>query len=805
MGVSAQYPLLPGVPPPTTKKGGEIPEPPFATDAFRVSIRRPLSKAEILDLLSRVTESSYHTPIIDDPRGSIAAYRQMACQFAVVADKGFRSQESSFYLPYPTQGDLPASSLEAATMLVTMNRSKDRWRYITVEIAAMTLFGPHGRRYVNAERIEWLPYDPVEEKTIEFISQDPGFVGNLEHLADANGLITNPDGTVATDIVGLLPLVAATNTLATILAIPNALSQIEDSGAPDVFSEDFIGFYVEILTSAIDANIGRILRITGYEVAASSTSKRVIVDDGPLVTQILVAQALEVAAFTNETSAARSNTADDITLLPAAPAVGDAYYFGAGVSFGGVDLTVSTPGVGTWAITWKYWNGSAYVPLTGVVDATVNFTATGTHRVAWIVPGDWAATAEAGITAFYAKAELTAFTSLSAQPLGQIAYTLDVNSLTADVANPGTGAVEWAIRDWIDLGVTLTQIVAPAGGRDDTLRMLGEERGVYQQNNETADTFRNRAARLVEVVSPDAINAVANQAMAPFGFKARAIDVSDGFDGWFWDVDAWDYYQSDVVSHAIADDGGVGTDETSEAQNETTNDMTLLPATVAALDSYRFGQTTPFSGLDLDITTPGVGDWVIEWRYFNGSISVVLSDVVDNTDNFKNVGIRRVTWTVPGDWATESPFGIGPAFYVEARVTSVTTTTTQPFGRQVKTRFKFPSENDYKLLLSGPIGATIGDPNSGAGAGESTGWFFVILPCLPSTLDFGFAWDINEPNNLLDGQQLASAWDVMVWDGEPTDANAAYANLFNQIDAIRLGGIGFTLIRDCNQNTPICP
>ncbi len=808
MGVSAQYPLIPGVPAPTTSKGGEIPEPPFATDAFRVSIRRPPSKAEILDLLSRVTEPSYHTPIIDDPRGSIAAYRQMACQFAVLADKGFRSQESAFYLPYPTQGDLPASSLEAATMLVTMSRSKDRWRYITVEIAAMTLFGPQGRRYVNAERIEWFPFDPNEEKTVEFISQDPGFVGNLEHLADANGLVTNPDGSVATDIVGILPLTPATNTLATILSIPNALSQIEDSGAPDIFSEDFVGFYVEILTSANAENLGRILRITGYEPASSGSSKRITVDDGPLVTQTQVALAFVSGGggvFTNETAAARNDTANDITLLPAAPAVVDSYYFGAGSVFGGLDLTISTPGVGVWEITWKYWDGNAYVPFTGVVDNTVNFTAGGTNRVRWTIPSDWIIDTQDGITAFYANAELTSFTSLSAQPLGQIVYTLAFDPLVAESPDTGTGAVEWAIRDWIDLGVELTQIVAPAGGRDDTLRMLGEERGVFQQNGETDDTFRNRAARLLEVVSPDAINAVVNQAMAPFGFTGRAIDVSDGFDGWFYDVDAWDYADSEIVSRAIANDGAVDTEETTEAQNLVSDDMTLLPAAPAVGDGYRFGQTVPFSGVDIDITTPGIGDWSLEFRYFNGSVSTLLADIVDGTDNFKNVGIRRVTWTVPGDWDVESPSGIGPAFYVHAKVLAVSTTTQQPLGRQAKTTFEFPAHNDFNVFLSGSIGAAVGDVTGGAGAGESNGWFFVILPCLPSTLHFGFAWDINEPANILDGRELATAWDIMVWDGEPTDANAAYAALFDQINLIRTGGVGFTIIKDCNQNVPICP
>ncbi len=86
MGVTATYPLLPGIPGTPTSKGGEIPLAPFAHDDFRVSIRRPPTKDEIFDILKRVTEPSYHVPIIEDPRGGVALYRQMACQMQTVAE-----------------------------------------------------------------------------------------------------------------------------------------------------------------------------------------------------------------------------------------------------------------------------------------------------------------------------------------------------------------------------------------------------------------------------------------------------------------------------------------------------------------------------------------------------------------------------------------------------------------------------------------------------------------------------------------------------------------------------------------------
>jgi len=811
MGVSATYPLTPGLPGPTTSKGGQIPEPPFATDAYRVSIRRPPSKVEILDLLKRVTEPSYHEPIIQDPRGSLALYRQMACQFTTVGAQGFSSQQSAFYLPYPTQGDSESTSTRAATMLVTLRRTSNLDQTLVAEISTIVLFGPQGREYVNTERIVWSTFDPNATKTIEFISINPGFVGNLQFLADANGLLANPDGSPATDIVGLQPQSGAANTLASIVSNPGGQSSIVDNGTPDQFSEAHVGLYVEIVNAANAVNIGRRLQIVGYSQSLGNGPNSILVDDGPQQTQIFVALAYDGGVYTNETTAARNQTIDDMTLLPAAPVVADSYYFGASAPFAALDLTMSTPGVGTWQITWTYWDGNNYVPIPGIVDNTIGFTASGTQRVSFPIPNDWVIDSLNGVSAYYINAELTSFTSITTQPLGQIAYTYPPGYLTPEAAVPGTGTVSWAIRDWTDLGIEIIQIEAPTGGRDNTLRMLGEERGVYQQSDETDDQFRRRASQLLDVVSPNAIQRAVNRALQPFGFTGQVIDVGfsqgtfDQFDGWFYDVDAWDYYDTSVVQYAIADDGGVGTDETAAAQSETIDDMTLLPAAPVVLDRYFFGQSEPYSSLELDISTPGVGTWTIEWRYWDGVSSTPLTNVVDNSDGFKNVGVRTISWDVPSNWATENPFAVGSAYYIEARLSAFTSMTTQPLGRRAATAFQYPDVGDYKLFLSGGIGHDIANPDIGPGSGESQGWFFVILPCLPSVEDFGFAWDIDGPSNILDGQELAGAWDIMVWDGEATDANAAYAAIFNQINTIRAGGVGFTMLRDCNRNVPICP
>jgi hypothetical protein len=126
---------------------------------------------------------------------------------------------------------------------------------------------------------------------------------------------------------------------------------------------------------------------------------------------------------TNETTAANNATTNDMTLLPAAPVAGDAYFFGCSARFERLRLQVGQNGAGTWTITWKYWNGSTYANLTTVTDGTSGFTAgTGSRYVTFTVPDDWQPSTEGGITAYFIKADLTSFTSITTQPLGTRAW-----------------------------------------------------------------------------------------------------------------------------------------------------------------------------------------------------------------------------------------------------------------------------------------------------------------------------------------------------------------------------------------------
>ena len=93
--------------------------------------------------------------------------------------------------------------------------------------------------------------------------------------------------------------------------------------------------------------------------------------------------------FVDETADFNSSTINDVDPFPTADAVGDQFAIGFIQPFDQVTITVGTSGIGG-VVTWNYFNGTAVVVLSGVVDGTTSFTvAPGTVTVAFTMPTDW--------------------------------------------------------------------------------------------------------------------------------------------------------------------------------------------------------------------------------------------------------------------------------------------------------------------------------------------------------------------------------------------------------------------------------
>lgn len=123
--------------------------------------------------------------------------------------------------------------------------------------------------------------------------------------------------------------------------------------------------------------------------------------------------------YTDQTTAANNATVDDMTLLPATPAVGDIYYFGGEARYGALLVWVSTAGAGN-VLAWEYWNGASWATPSGLQDDTSNFNTAGVNFVGWTIPSDWKPTTINGQGPFYfIRARLT---TAGTQALGALAW-----------------------------------------------------------------------------------------------------------------------------------------------------------------------------------------------------------------------------------------------------------------------------------------------------------------------------------------------------------------------------------------------
>jgi len=137
-----------------------------------------------------------------------------------------------------------------------------------------------------------------------------------------------------------------------------------------------------------------------------------------------------------------------------------------------------------------------------------------------------------------------------------------------------------------------------------------------------------------------------------------------------------------AIAAAIAEDGGVFVDETTEANEATANDMTLFPAVpVAAIDRYNFGFTEPQSSFTIDTSTVGTGTYTVVWEYWNGTAWTALAGVTDASTGFKTTGAQVVSWTLPSDWVASTINSQGPFYYIRAEIQTGTVTAV-PVGEQ---------------------------------------------------------------------------------------------------------------------------
>ena len=472
-------------------------------------------------------------------------YQAVAHGISKFSERRSRTSQAKYLLPHSLQKAPPASFLRRARYRVELTRVGNTDLALHAQPGAILMSGPDGRLYVNSEAVDYARRDENPVREVIFGCIVPGEIGNLDFLIndDINGPLGKPAGWISPEYVSLFDQSRGrTNRGASVINSEGTIA-IKDSGKPAVFEAGDAGLYAEILFSAQDANIGRMWRIRkhvwpGIEDPPNSNIRPTIalLDDDHVREQFQAAQQDNGGVFTDYRDALNGTVALDVPLLPAAPADNDAFYFAEAHPINEIDLLFAQAGVGTWDIVWEVWDGGAWITPPDVLDGTNGFRISGRVHVSGL--SSQVPTTVNGIgDTYWVRARLTNFVGMLKQPLADYGYPLTWQPMHTE-----DGSLEWAVRDWKDLGFQITSLRQITLGRDDDLGLIGDNRGMYPEQGETEDAFRRRISQLPDVVSPAALNRVVNRLLAPLKYKGRVIDIGDEVLGFFYDQDFFDYY-----------------------------------------------------------------------------------------------------------------------------------------------------------------------------------------------------------------------------------------------------------------------
>ncbi len=116
--------------------------------------------------------------------------------------------------------------------------------------------------------------------------------------------------------------------------------------------------------------------------------------------------------------------------------------------------------------------------------------------------------------------------------------TASISEVVRASALPTESNVAWRVLDWeLDVGLSITNPERFSGGRLPILEELGAERQIYRTSGEPEEVYRQRVATAGDVVSPNALQRIANRILAPYGGRACFREVgSEKLPGLFFDV-----------------------------------------------------------------------------------------------------------------------------------------------------------------------------------------------------------------------------------------------------------------------------
>ncbi len=157
---------------------------------------------------------------------------------------------------------------------------------------------------------------------------------------------------------------------------------------------------MDSIVSFIDSNM-KVTNISGLTLSAAGIYISDVYNDEVLID---FAKLDDGGVFTDYTAEAKDLINNDVQLLPASPAINDAFYFGKLSRFKAIIIEGGTNSTGS-SLIWEYWDGSAYQSLV-VRDASQSFSIVN-DIISFDAPIDWQQNTVDGQQAYWVRARVS--------------------------------------------------------------------------------------------------------------------------------------------------------------------------------------------------------------------------------------------------------------------------------------------------------------------------------------------------------------------------------------------------------------
>ncbi|KKM02200.1 hypothetical protein LCGC14_1786800, partial [marine sediment metagenome] len=391
--------------------------------------------------------------------------------------------------------------------------------------------------------------------------------------------------------------------------------------------------------------------------------------------------------FTDYTTEINNNSIFDVVFFPVTPTVNDAFYFGLNSPGRILTINVGIAGVYDYALTWEYYNGTVWTALSNLDDGTNSFETAGVGTVTFDLPTDWAAILVDSVTAYWVRARVSSFTSVTTSTLGtqawwesgtwfvyvdsigenvQVNYTLLMGGSTDLVANhqifPGEDGIVTADAADLELGqltFTLTMEgvfdVDSTGGNylTKTSAIVVDNPASGQIRVTINDGVGSNSATVSGVTSGEFIITISSDgitltlAVSGIGSSSTTmLDITDNTNNWIWgDGDTTRYFEEvSLTFPSVLEDwntsGSLATGAT-------------LTDTIEYLDTSIYSNIGTPAIAPLGSTIHGSNLWIVD---SNDLYELDKTDATTTISNcvLANVGAQAVTSDATNLWYISS-------------------------------------------------------------------------------------------------------------------------------------------------------